>query len=120
LKILKHIRSKVTVKRSQRDRHSKWSFGELRNFITYKSKKEGVPLIVVDPSNTSIQCPECNYTNKRNRKTRNNFECLSCGYNEMADYVVARNIAVRAVVNQPIVAPIFSVVTSHHALADGS
>jgi hypothetical protein len=42
----------------------------------------------------------------------------------MADYVAAKNIAakvrVRAAVNQPIVAPFFSVVTSHHALAWGS
>ena len=29
----------------------------------------------------------------------------------MADYVAARNIAARAAVNQPIVAPLFSAVT---------
>jgi hypothetical protein len=40
----------------------------------------------------------------------------------MADYVAARNIAAnaRAAVNQPNVAPLFSAVTSHHALAGGS
>ena len=40
---LKYIRfrSRVTVK-SQRDRHSKWAFGELRQFLTYKAKSEGV------------------------------------------------------------------------------
>src|SRR5262249_23029569 len=32
---LKHIRSRVTVRRSQRDRHSKWAFGQLRVFLTY-------------------------------------------------------------------------------------
>jgi len=51
---LKYIRSRsrVTVK-SQRDRHSKWTFGELRKLLTYKAKKEGVPLRVIGPKNTS-------------------------------------------------------------------
>jgi putative transposase len=46
LEDLTHIRSRVTVKTkgSKRDRHSKWAFGELRNFVTYKAKNEGVPL----------------------------------------------------------------------------
>ena len=89
---LKHIRSRVTVRRSQRDRHSKWAFGELRNFVTYKAKREGVPLMVVNSKNTSRECPECQYIDKRNRKTQNQFECLQCGYKEMADYVAAVNI----------------------------
>jgi putative transposase len=48
---LKFIRSRsratVRYKGSKRDRYSKWSFGELRNFVTYKAKKEGVPLKIV-------------------------------------------------------------------------
>jgi putative transposase len=123
LEDLTNIRLRTTVfRRSQRDRHSKWSFGELRNFVTYKAKKEGVPLRIVNSKNTSRQCPSCEYIDRRNRKSRNDFECLQCGYKEMADYVAARNIAAkaRAAVNQPIVAPLFSAVTSHHALADGS
>jgi putative transposase len=84
------------------------SFGELRNFVTYKAKKEGVPLKITSSKNTSRQCPECEYIDQRNRKSRNDFECLQCGYKEMADYVAAKNIAakvrVRASVNQPIVA----------------
>jgi putative transposase len=109
---LKYIRSRVTVGRAQRDRHSKWTFGELRDFLTYKAKREGVPFKVVESNNTSRQCPECLYIDKRNRKTRSIFECLKCGYIEMADYVAACNIAARAAVNQPIVAPLFSVVTN--------
>jgi putative transposase len=117
---LRYIRSRVTVTKNQRDRHSKWSFGELRNFIAYKAKKEGVPLKIVNSKNTSRQCPQCQYIDQRNRKTRNNFECLQCGYEDVADYVAARNIAARAAVNQPMVAPLFSAVTSHHALAGAS
>ena len=101
---LKYIRSRVTVRRSQRDKHSKWAFGQLRNFITYKAKKEGVPLRIVKSKNTSRQCPSCGYIDQRNRKSRNEFECLQCKYKEMADYVAAKNIAVMAAVNRPIVA----------------
>ncbi|HXX97460.1 MAG TPA: hypothetical protein VEL11_10140 [Candidatus Bathyarchaeia archaeon] len=61
--LLKHIRSRsplrsrVTVK-SQRDRHSKCAFGELRQFLTYKAKREGVLLRVIDPKDTR-ECPKC-------------------------------------------------------------
>jgi IS605 OrfB family transposase len=115
-------RTTVNFKGSKRDKHSKWSFGELRNFVTYKAKNEGVPLKIVSSKNTSRQCPECEYIDQRNRKSRNEFECLQCGYREMADYVAAKNIAAkaRAAINQPIVAPLFSVVTSPHTLVVGS
>jgi len=69
---LKFIRSRsratVRYKGSKRDRHSKWSFGELRNFVTYKAKNEGVRLKIVSSKNTSRQCPECEYIDQRNRK----------------------------------------------------
>ena len=91
---LKNIRSRVTVRRSQRDRHSKWAFGELRSFVTYKAKCQGVPLRVIDPKNTSRACPKCQYVDKKNRN-KNQFECLQCGYKDMADYVAAINIAAR-------------------------
>ena len=90
---LKIIRShsRVTVK-SKRDRHSKWAFGELRQFLTYKAKSEGVPLRVIDPKNTSRECPKCHYVDKKNRN-KSQFQCLQCGYKDMTDYVAAINIA---------------------------
>ena len=127
---LTNIRSSTrgTVKdgRDKKDRHSKWTFGELRNFMTYKSAKEGVPLLKpIESKNTSRMCPRCGYIDKRNRKTRNDFECLECGYKDMADYVAALNIrdkasSSRVSVNKPMVAPLFTVVTSPVALARGS
>jgi putative transposase len=103
---LKETVNKKRCSQQQRDRHSKWAFGELRNFVTYKAKKEGVPLKTVNSKNTSRQCPKCEYIDQRNRKSRNDFECLQCGYKEMADYIGALNIRNRAMaaVNQPIVA----------------
>jgi len=107
LENLKGIRGRgITVRRSERSRHSKWAFSELRKFIEYKAKLRGVPVIVVDPRNTSRECPLCHYTDKGNRPTRDVFRCLSCGYTAPADYVGALNIRARAAVSQPIVAPL--------------
>jgi IS605 OrfB family transposase len=111
---LSNIRTRVTVRKGQRDKHSKWAFDELRKDIEYKVKNEGVPLIVVQSKNTSRECPQCHYIDKRNRKSRNDFECLQCHYKEMADYVAALNIRDRVSVNKPMVAPLFSVVTNPH------
>ncbi len=108
LEDLKDIRSRVvTVTHGQRDRHGKWAFSELRSFIEYKARMNGVPLVIVDPRNTSRECPKCHTMDKKNRPERNLFRCIECGFSEEADYVAARNIAARAVVvvNQPIVAP---------------
>jgi putative transposase len=111
LEDLEGIRSRATVRHEHRDRHSKWAFGELRFFVEYKAKREGVPLVLVNPRNTSRECPECHCVDKRNRPTRDTFRCVSCGLEAMADYVAAKNIASRARFNEPIVAPLFSAVT---------
>lgn len=123
LEDLSGIRTRATVigRTQQRDRHSKWSFRQLRAFVEYKAKREGVPIRIVDPRNTSRECPKCHNIDERNRPTRDHFKCTECEYEAMADYVAATNIAARAaLVNQPIVAPLFSAVTSSHALAVGS
>ena len=111
LEDLKGIRSRATVGHAQRDRYSKWAFGELRFFLEYKAKREGVPLVLANPKNTSRECPECHFADKKNRPTRDTFRCIRCGLEAMADYIAARNIASRARFNEPIVAPLFSAVT---------
>lgn len=107
LENLRGIRSKATVRQQQRDRHSKWSFGQLRAFVEYKATCEGVPVRIVNPRNTSRECPRCHFIDKRNRPNRDLFRCIQCGYEAMADYVAATNIAARAQVKEPIVAPLF-------------
>jgi IS605 OrfB family transposase len=103
LEDLKVIRGRVTVRKSQRARHSGWSFFQLRAFVTYKAELAGVPLILVDPRNTSRTCPECGHCDKANRRSQAEFVCKSCGYAAHADYVGARNIARRGRVDVPIV-----------------
>lgn len=97
------IRKRTTVRKAQRSRHSKWAFGELRQFLTYKAALAGVRLHVVDPRNTSRTCPICGHCDKRNRPDQATFRCTSCGYAGHADVVAAANIAARAAVSQPMV-----------------
>lgn len=97
------IRERTTVRKAQRSRHSKWAFGELRQFLTYKALLAGVRLHVVDPRNTSRTCPICGHCDKRNRPDQATFRCTSCGYAGHADVIAAANIAARALVMVPMV-----------------
>jgi len=99
------IRGRTTVRRAHRDRHGKWAFHELRKFVEYKSRLEGVRTIIVDPRNTSRTCPKCLWCEKANRKSRDLFQCRSCGWAAPADYVGALGIQREAAFNLPIAAP---------------
>jgi IS605 OrfB family transposase len=112
LEDLEGIRDRGTVSKALRVELHGWSFHQLREFITYKGARAGVPLAVVDPRNTSRTCPECGFVHKGNRRSQAVFLCLRCGFTGHADHVAARNIAARARVNGPIVAN-EEVVVSH-------
>jgi IS605 OrfB family transposase len=100
---LRGIRERITVRKAQRGRHHSWAFRQLRSFIEYKAALSGVPVVLVNPENTSRTCPECGYIDKRNRISRDVFRCVQCGFAGSADHTAAINIAARAAVNQPIV-----------------
>lgn len=101
LEDLTGIRERVTVRKSQRREHHAWAFHDLRQKIEYKARLWGVPVMLVDPRNTSRTCPYCGLIDKRNRKTQSTFTCIACGFSAHADTVAAGNIASRAVVNLP-------------------
>lgn len=90
------IRERVTVRCKQRARHSNWSFHQLREFISYKSKMYGVTLYTVDPRNTSRECSACGFTDKANRRTQDKFLCQSCGLSLPADFNASLNIRDRS------------------------
>ncbi len=97
------IRSRTTVRHGQRGRHDRWAFNQLRAFIEYKAKVAGVPVLLVDPRDTSRRCSRCGHVDKRSRISQSEFRCRVCGYESNADLNAAENIRWRAVVNQPIV-----------------
>ena len=101
LENLTHIRSRITVKKSERATLHSWSFNQLRGFIEYKAQRAGVPVVYVDPRNTSRQCSHCGHIDKANRRTQSAFSCVSCGFSLNADYNAAINIGSRAAVNPP-------------------
>jgi putative transposase len=104
LEDLEGIRDRVAVKGpEQRARHSGWAFWQLRSFVEYKAKLAGVPVVLVDPRDTSRTCSECGHCEKGNRKSRSEFRCLQCGYSANADFNAARNIRARACVKRPMV-----------------
>jgi len=102
---------KAPVRRKQRARHANWSFYQLRQFISYKAERVGIPVVFVDPKNTSRTCPQCACVDKANRVSQSSFSCVSCGFSAPADTVAAWNIQARAVVNLPMV--------SNHLLVQG-
>jgi putative transposase len=104
LEDLQGIRSRITVRRSQRATLHSWAFYQLRTFVEYKARRVGIPVILVDPRNTSRTCPVCGHVDKANRPNQSTFSCVFCGFAGLADHIAAINIGRRDVVNQPIVA----------------
>ena len=103
MEALKGIGRRTRVRKSQRAKHSGWSFFQLQFFINYKAALNGIRVFVVDPRNTSRECSCCGFMAKANRKSQSKFICASCGHSENADLNAAKNIASRAAVNLPTV-----------------
>ena len=101
LEDLTGIRDRITVRKRQRHRHHSWSFNQLRQFLSYKAQRAGVPVVFVDPRNTSRGCSRCGFTDKGNRRSQAEFSCLRCGHTANADLNAARNLATRGGVSRP-------------------
>lgn len=92
LENLTHIRTRTTVRKKQRAKHSSWAFNQLRLFITYKSQLNGVPVLLVNPKYTSQRCNGCGHIERANRKSQSDFVCNNCGHSDNADLNGAKNI----------------------------
>lgn len=93
LEELKGIRDRVRARGGEaRNRLSGWAFHQLRSFIEYKASREGVPVLTVDPRNTSRTCSACGHCERANRQTQERFCCKQCGNSLNADWNAARNI----------------------------
>src|SRR3990167_2455658 len=103
LEDLTGIRSRQNVRRADRQRFGNWAFNQLDRFIEYKAKIAGVPIICIDPRNTSRTCSVCGFVSKSNRKSQSIFSCKSCGITLDADFNGAANIASKGnLINLPI------------------
>lgn len=117
LEKLTGISSRVTVRKSQRATLHSWSFFQLKGFISYKAQLAGVPLIEVDPRNTSRTCPACGCVDKRNRKTQSSFLCVSCGLAGLADHFAAVEIGRRGAVSHPYISIASAIVSPKMGMA---
>jgi len=109
VEVLTGIRARVRLRKPQRAALHCWSFAQLGQFLTYKARRAGIPLVQVDPRYTSQTCSKCGHRDKRNRPDQATFICRSCGVVAHADHNAAVNIAQRGVdgwgaVNRPHVA----------------
>ena len=72
-----------------------WAFDDLAAKIVYKAAEVGIPVVFVDPRDTSKTCSSCGHCERGNRKSQAGFLCLSCGLSMNADANAARNIEAR-------------------------
>src|SRR5882757_5026168 len=89
------IRSRVRLRKDQRTPLHAWSFLQLGQYIEYKAKRAGVPLVYVDPAYTSQECAKCHHIEKKNRVDQALFICRKCGVVAHADRNASHNIAAR-------------------------
>ena len=90
LENLKGIRRRANNKgKAFRSLIGRWNFSQLRGFIEYKAKQNGIPVVLVNPAYTSQMCSSCFCIGSRNGES---FKCTACGYIGHADINAARNI----------------------------
>jgi putative transposase len=107
---LSGIRDRVepTVSKRFRRQLGNWGFGQLARFVEYKARLAGVPVVKVDPHNSSRTCSKCGHCEKGNRPDQATFRCHHCGYSTNADLNAAENLRIRGLgclVNQPQKSP---------------
>ncbi|WP_328768851.1 RNA-guided endonuclease InsQ/TnpB family protein [Streptomyces sp. NBC_00286] len=96
LEDLTGIRERVRLRKPQRATLHSWGFAQLGQFIAYKARRAGVPVVRVDPAYTSRTCAECGHIDRANRVSQAWFACRNCGFVDHADRNGSRNIRARA------------------------
>lgn len=99
LEDLTNIRKTARHRKIYRGTFNRWAFNQLRQFISYKAQREGIPVILIKPAFTSQVCSSCGSLGIRNGSQ---FSCPFCNFKADADFNASLNIRSVAV-NQRIV-----------------
>jgi IS605 OrfB family transposase len=74
-----------------------WNYGKLKRYIEYKAAEKGIPVLEINPPNTSKNCNKCGNQGRRPYQgNHDQFYCPNCDYELNADLNAAINIAQRA------------------------
>jgi putative transposase len=90
-------RTEKTAGKALRQRLGNWSFYQLRQFIEYKARREGVPVVLVKAAYSSQTCSSCGHCEEANRSSQSVFHCEHCLHSMNADENAALNIRAWAV-----------------------
>lgn len=82
------------VKKSEKNKRNKLAKFPKRflDYLEDKAKEHGVPIVKVNPKNTSITCPICRKKSKKNRQGVYKFKCINCGFEFDAQFVACMNL----------------------------
>jgi len=87
---LKNIRENMNGSTKLNKRLHTWSFRKLQTYIEYKANLEGIPVVYVNPKNTSKRCHRCGHIAQVNGRE---FRCPKCGLVYNRDLNSAINLA---------------------------
>ncbi len=109
LENLKGIRGRASgFNREMRWLLGNWAFADLGAKIKYKAAETGIPVVAVDPRNTSRTCSRCGHCDKANRQSQSHFQCLQCGLTLNADRNAALNIQARGSLSEALLSQLRS------------
>lgn len=94
LEQLEGISKNKKYSRSFRYSLNSWSFYQLRQFVEYKAKLQGIAVAYIEPAYTSQTCSRCGHIGDRNGKS---FKCPTCGHVENADVNASFNISLKRI-----------------------
>jgi putative transposase len=97
------INARAPVRVAARSWRMGWAFCHRKTGVRDTAALLGVPVIQVDPRNTSRTWSACGQCAQANRQSQASFLCRRCGFATNADCNAAVTIAYRAAVNQPMV-----------------